>query len=343
MGDVLHGIPAVAALRAALPQAHLAWAIEPRWAPLLVTQDERAWEAGLPLVNAVHLVEAKAWSRTPFSYATLRSIQTLRHMLRSERFDVTIDLQGTLRSAVIARMSSASRIVGSDRPRERPARLFYSERVEVRAAHVVDQAFELVSAAANAPLPTATASLPMNAAAENWCDALLEGVASPIVLLVPTAGWGAKEWPAERYGELAYKLRQQGCRVLVNASPHGPDLVTNKVLSTSDHTAIRAACTLPQLIALVRRADLVVAGDTGPLHLAAALDTPVVALFGPTDPARNGPYGARAIVLRNPSSQTDHSRHATTEEGLRAITTDEVLQAALRQLHDHAAKDVRAY
>ena len=338
MGDVLHGMPAVAALRAALPHAHLAWAVEPRWAPLLMNADGTS-----PLVDTVHLVEAKAWSKRPLSFATMRSIGALRRTLRQSRYDVAVDLQGTLRSAVIARMSGAARVVGSEHPREAPARWFYGERVVTRATHVVEQAAELLSVAAGVPLHPAHAPLPVDAAATSWCDTLLDGSAGPLVFLAPTAGWGAKEWPAERYGELARDLHAHGYRVLVNASPQGTDAVADRVLAASGNTAIRAAGTLPQVIALLRRASLVVAGDTGPLHLAAALGVPVVALFGPTDPARNGPYGTSAAVLRHPDSRTDHHRHAGTDPGLNAITTAEVLQAALLQLQREPQPDAQAY
>ncbi len=338
MGDVLHGMPAVAALRATLPEAHLAWAVEPRWAPLLMGRD-----GGSPLVDAVHTVEAKAWSRQPWSVATLRSIRLLRQALRRERYDVALDLQGTLRSAVIARMSGARRVAGSDHPRERLARLLYTQRVALQARHVVDQAAELVSAAVRLPLLAAPVQLPLDAAAAHWCDALLGDASKPSVLLAPTAGWGAKEWPAERFGDVARVLTAHGYRVLVNASPHGDDPVADTVIACSGNTALRAACTLTQLIELVRRLSLVVAGDTGPLHLAAALGVPLVALFGPTDPQRNGPYDARATVLRHASSRTDHRRHAATEAGLRSITTEEVLDAALGQLRGHAQNDRRAY
>ncbi|MGI4758969.1 MAG: glycosyltransferase family 9 protein, partial [Janthinobacterium lividum] len=218
MGDVLHGLPAVAALRAALPKAVIGWAVEPRWAPLLSAGNS----AGLqPLVDAVHLVQAKAWSKRPFSFETLRSIQGLRESLRREQYDIAIDLQGSIRSALIAKASGASRIIGSAAPRETPARIFYTERVALTASHVIDEAIEIASAAVHIPLSPGIAPLPVDAAAEAWCDAFLGSDCRPIVFLAPTAGWGAKQWPARRYGELAQQLARGGYRVLVNASPHG--------------------------------------------------------------------------------------------------------------------------
>ena len=114
---------------------------------------------------------------------------------------------------------------------------------------------------------------------------------------------------------------------LVNAVFAG-DILANAVVDASGGTAVVVPCSVGQLIALTRCASIVVAGDTGPLHLAAALGRPVIALFGPTDPARNGPYGTPSRVLRHPSSQKDHTRHAETEEGLMQITAAEVSAAA---------------
>ena len=175
-------------------------------------------------------------------------------------------------------------------------------------------------------------TLPVEPAAEQWCEKLLASTARErFVVIAPTAGWGAKQWPAERYGAVAAELARAGYRTLVNAASSA-DETGNRVVAASGGAAMLAPCSIGQLIALLRRASLVIAGDTGPLHLAAALERPVVALYGPTDPARNGPYGTRSRALRHPSSRRDHSRHAETEAGLMQITTGEVVQAALELL-----------
>ncbi len=329
MGDVLHGMPAVAALRAALPHAHIAWAIEPRWAPLLQTSNNATPHTpAMPLVDHVHLVRAKEWSRAPLSLTTAHSVASLRRELRNEHYDIAIDLQGAIRSSVIASMSSARRIVGSSQPRERLARWLYTERVPLTTKHVVEHAAELISYAIRTALKPILAPLPIDPAAEQWCDTFMPKD-EPTVFLAPTAGWGAKQWPAERFGEVALGLSERGYRVLVNASPSGTDETAEAVIASSGNTASAAPCTIPQLIALLRRVKLVIAGDSGPLHLAAALQTPVVALFGPTDPARNGPWSTPSRLLRHASSITDHRRHATIDPGLATITTEEVLTAAL--------------
>jgi heptosyltransferase-1 len=174
-------------------------------------------------------------------------------------------------------------------------------------------------------------TLPVDPAAERWCDATLSGIGERFAVIAPMAGWGAKQWPAERYGAVATALKSAGFRTLVNAASH-EDAVGRRVVEASGGAAMLVPCSVGQMIALVRRAGVMIAGDTGPLHLAAALERPVVGLYGPTDPARNGPYGTVSCVLRHASSKSDHSRHQETEAGLMQITTDEVVEAALELL-----------
>jgi heptosyltransferase-1 len=146
------------------------------------------------------------------------------------------------------------------------------------------------------------------------------------VLINPGAGWGAKRWPSERYAAVARGLINHGLRVLVNAGPGEEQLAGSIVRSVGAVSSL--ACSLGQLIALTRRVALVIAGDTGPLHLACALGRPVVGIYGPTDPSRNGPFGTRFKVLRSPASRLDHSRHAEPEAGLLTIQPEEVLKVA---------------
>lgn len=326
MGDVLHALPAVTALRTALPEATIGWAIEPRWEALL-----RDSAGNMPVVDTIHPAETRLWARRPLSRATVNSVVGLRAELRAARYDVCVDLQGSVRSAVIGRLAGAHAFAGAAAPREAPARWLYGRRIPVTAAHVVEQAVQLLFAAVGlAPGPLAAVSLPCDPAGESWWQRQ-PGHEKPFVLVVPQAGWGAKQWPAERFGALAQQLTGAGYRVMVNQSST-QDALADAVLSASQGAAVALATNLPQLIAATRRAALVIAGDTGPLHLAAALQRPVLALFGPTDPVRTGPYATRACVLRHASSVTDHSRHRTTEGGLLQITTESVFAAALELL-----------
>lgn len=333
MGDVLHAMPAVTALRQAHPEWEIGWVVEPRWLPLLRAGGSPPRGSGMPLVDRVYLAATREWKRRPFSGETLGKIRSLTRELRERRFDFCVDMQGSIRSAVIGRLAGAKRLVGPAEPREREARWLYGERVETAARHVIEQGCELLGAAVGERLAPAHVLLPVDERAEREVDALLERVAGrrSFVLIAPSAGWGAKEWPAERYGLVAGALVEADFAVLVNAGS-ADDARARAVVEASGGRAAAVPGSMAQLIALVRRASLVVAGDTGPLHLAAALRRPVVAIFGPTDPARNGPYGTAARVLRSPFSTTDHSRHAAPEAGLLEIEAGDVVAAAMELL-----------
>ena len=161
MGDILHALPAVAALRQAHPEWYLGWAVEPRWSPLL-----RADDGQMPLVNCIHLVKAKDWARSPFRTGTLREIGALRRGLRAERYDLCIDLQGAVRSALAGRLAGAPRMIGEDQPREWAARWLFGERVRTHGVHVIEQAVEVCAAAAGQPLSPVLPPLPVNREAE---------------------------------------------------------------------------------------------------------------------------------------------------------------------------------
>ncbi len=314
MGDVLHALPAVTALRQAHPDWHIGWAIEPHWSPLLPPQ----------VVDTIHLIHTRAWKQRPLSIATLREIATLRRTLRTPPYALAVDLQGSIRSAVIGRLASAPRFFGPAHPRERQARVLYQTRIPLHRPHVIDQACELLAAATNTPLEPAPIHLPVTPAAETWFN---QTISTPdYILLCPTAGWGAKQWPSDRYIALAKRLLAAGRRVLINTSPES-SFIPEHIAAKSGAELIPS--TISQLIPLTRHAALVLGGDTGPVHLAAAQQTPVLALFGPTDPARNGPSfpGAHIQILRDPASRLDHRRHTAPDPGLLNITPEHVLQA----------------
>ncbi len=364
MGDILHALPAVAALRRAHPGWKIGWVIEPRWRALLAAPAAVAGQAGvwaeterpgangeprrgeavetapvpdpaMPLVNRLHFAPAREWGHSPFSPKTIREIRALRRELRSCAYDAVLDLQGAVRSAAVARMAHAPRVIGESKPREWAARWLFTERIETRGAHVIEQDLEVAAAVAGDPLDPVPAPLPIDPEAERWCDALVApGGCRRLALINPGAGWGAKRWPAERYAAVARGLAGRGMRVFVNAGP-GEEALAETIVSGA--AAAMVCASLDQLIALTRRIALCVAGDTGPLHLACALGRPVVGVYGPTDPVRNGPFGTRATVLRSPVSQRDHSRRHAPEAGMLTIEPEDVLRAAGALLAHEAA------
>jgi heptosyltransferase I len=331
MGDVIHTLPAAQALRAKFPEAMIGWVVEERWAELLCapgTPLRGPRSAQRPLVDWVHPVNLTGWRKSLLTFSTLQQIAKVWNDVRSARYDVAVDLQGAIRSAVLARWSGARVVYGAAEPRESPASLWYTRRAAARGTHVVEQTLAIAEAVAKSKLQMPRAELPLDPLTEESIsqDLAQHGVGE-YAILNPGAGWGAKRWPAQRYGEVARQLAKDGLRCLVNFGP-GEEELFQEVNAASGGVVRPTKASITGLIALTRRARLFIGGDTGPMHLAAALQVPVVAIFGPTDPARNGPYGTRSIVLRNPASTTSHARVAKPDEGMLEIGVDAVVDAA---------------
>jgi heptosyltransferase-1 len=335
MGDVLHTLPAVHALRAAFPRAFIGWLIEERWAELLCAPgaSRRGRRSALrPLVDEVHTVDLKGWRKSPFLFSTLQRVATVWNDVRDAHYDAAVDLQGAMRSAVLARWSGARVVYGAAEPRESPASLWYTRKVVARGRHVIEQnlsvAQALISHRTRLFSAESFCDLPRDAQAElRIGQRLAELGIGEFAILNPGAGWGAKRWPPERYGEVARGLADRGLRSILNYGPGEEELV-RAAEAASDGKARTMRCNITELIALTRRARLFIGGDTGPLHLAAALRVPVVGIYGPTDPARNGPYGTRSVVLRSAESITTHARRAATDDGLLGIGSEAVVRAA---------------
>lgn len=342
MGDILHALPAVTALRVAHPEWIIDWVVEPKWTALLLAQDASGRDplsaaSRQPVVDRIHLAPAREWARSPLSGRTLGAIRTLRRAIRNGRYDAAVDFQGAVRSALLGRLAGC-RLVGEAKPRESAARWFFSQRVATAGEHVIEQDYELAAAIAGDSLKHVQPWLPFDAQAETWADRLLaSSPRQPTVLISPGAGWGAKRWPVERYAAVAQQLTVRGCRILVNAGP-GEESIAEVIENETGGVATLLPPSLENLIALTRRVSLVIAGDTGPLHLACALGKPVVGIYGPTDPSRNGPFGTRFKVLRNPASVRDHARREAPEAGLLTIQPGEVLAAAEELLHTEMSR-----
>jgi len=334
MGDVIHSLPAATALREAFPEAMLGWLIEERWAELLCTlPTPRAGPRSpqRPLVDRIHSLNTRRWRSAPFSPQTWERIAAGWSDLRAARYEVAVDLQGATRSAMLARWSGAPIIYGATQPRENLASMFYTRQVITGGAHIVEQNLSLAKTIARRPPKMSPVEFPVDESAEQECDRRLKQQSiHDFVLLNPGAGWSAKQWPAERYGQVARQLTEDGLKSLINFGP-GEEGVAGAVEAASGGSAKAVTGSLTYLIALTRRARLFLGGDTGPMHLAAALGIPVVAIFGPTDPRRNGPFGARNIVLRSLSSITSYKHLAPTDSGLLEISPEQVVAAA-RQL-----------
>ena len=335
MGDVIHTLPAAYALREAYPHATIGWLIEERWAELLCAPGaprRGPRSAQRPLADWVHTVNLTGWPKSLGTIATLQQIATVWNDVRSARYEVAVDLQGAIRSALLARWSGAGIVYGAAEPRESPASMWYTRTAVARGSHVIEQNVSVAEAVAQQKMKIPLVEFPRDPAAEARIDALLseQGIID-FAILNPGAGWGAKRWPAERYGQVAGKLASEGVRSIVNYGP-GEESLAKEAEAASAGAARGMKCSITELIALTRRARLFVGGDTGPMHLAAALQVAVVAIFGPTDPARNGPYGTRSVVLRSSASSTSHARRSQPDEGLLEIGVDAVGDAVRKLL-----------
>ena len=332
MGDILHALPAVTAIRAALPDATIGWVIEEKWSELLAARDQTCEPNTVcqqrPVVNLLHTVNTRGWRSSFYQRATVAEALGSVQAVRAMHYDLAIDFQGAVKSALPASFSGAKVKAGFIDPREAAARFFYSSRFSRLGEHVIEQNKTLKKHLGVPELSLVAPQLPYDAAAEAWAEAEIRhlGIAG-FAIMNPGAGWGAKQWPVERYGEVARALAVHGLKTLVNSGP-GEEELAQRLIQASGGNAFAIRGTVGQLIALTRRARLFIGGDTGPLHLAAALDIPVVAIFGPTDPARTGPFGTRAVPLRHPDSQTTFSHHRAPEEGLLKITVEETIAAA---------------
>ncbi len=308
MGDIIHTLPAVASLRLSFPNSRITWAVQPKWVPLL---------EGNPHIDRILPIDRSSPGSFLRTWSELRSI----------RPDVAIDFQGLVKSALVARASRPLVLFGWARrfAREPLASRIYTRHFEPSSRHKVDQNIELVAAAGGT-----------QSSHDFWIPpGLPEGALpeTPYVLTHPFAGWQGKQWPLDLYEQLARQLEREGLALVANVPPHRA-----QELAALSHVAVHTS-SLAGLIDATRRATAVLGLDSGPLHLAAALQKPGAALYGPTDPARNGPYGGSIRVLRAPDAATTYKRSRGVDPCMQALTVDQVqqvLREALRTADSRA-------
>ncbi|MGH7388812.1 MAG: lipopolysaccharide heptosyltransferase I [Candidatus Rokuibacteriota bacterium] len=322
IGDVVHALPVAATLRARLPGARITWLCERREAMVL---------AGHPAIDEIVAADTRGWRRAcgPGALRDATSdVAALARRLRGGRFDVTLDLQGLMKSGLLTACTRAPLRIGfeSSRCRERVSALFTNRRVRPpdSARHVVDQYLALLEPLGVAG-PVREFRLPSDPAAEAAIDEVFSASGlkprNHVVVLNPGAGRADKRWPVERFRSLAARLATEvGAQVVVVWGP-GEESAARVVAGPAGGRVLLAPPTdIHQLIAVLRRTSLLVAADTGPLHLAAALGTPCVGLYGPTRAERNGPYGSGHRTLEGRDGRVG------------AIGVEDVLRSALELL-----------
>jgi lipopolysaccharide heptosyltransferase I len=333
IGDIVHTLPALAAIRKALPTSEISWVVEHRAAEIL--RDN-------PILDRLIVVDTKALRRGLVSGETLRAPRQQLRQLRASAFDLALDFQGLLKSASIARLSGARRIFGFSKNtlREPASRIFLSKTIEISEnLHVVRKNLTLVRGALGISVseeaddfefPIATG--PAHQAEARDAETKTGG---KFVILNPGGGWPTKLWSAERFGRLADELwSHYGFHSVVTHGP-GEEALADTVLQASKSGKVhRISLSLKGFYELAKRAQAYVGGDTGPTHLAIAAGTPIVGLFGPTEWWRNGSLRPDDICVERVDidCRTDCHRRACSKWICMDIEVDRVLQAVGQRL-----------
>ena len=315
-GDIIHGLPVLAACKGHWPDAQIDWAVKREWAGLLT---------GHRMLRRVVIFPG-----------TVREGLRAWPVLRRDEYDMVIDLQGLFRSGLYAALTGCPVRVGFQDSREGGS-WFYSRKVKVSndAVHAVDRCLDLVRRIGVTTAPTPAFPVPDGKKEQEWVDGLWRRNqirdSEAVCIIHPSARWPTKRWPAQRFAQLADGLiAQERIRIIIVGSGAEASQIEQMSRQMSQPAINLAGQTdLLQLAALLRRSNLLASNDSGPIHLAAAVGTPVVAIFGPTDPSRVGPYGEGHVVLRKETDCSLCSRRSCIRDALcmKAIGVSEVFEA----------------
>jgi lipopolysaccharide heptosyltransferase I len=345
LGDIVHALPVLAAIKTAMPDAQVDWLVEENYASIL------AIASGL---RRRIIVRARTSFATPdaISFGGWRGYHAAAKYLWNQDYDIALDLQGLIKSAIWARISFANRVVGFDEAnlREPQAAFLYSETVtpmgqqadrptgqqanRPTGQHVIHKNLAILSALQIKP---AAIEVPLAPQASADTTAAIAAAGGPrrFIVLNPGAAWPNKRWPAEKFGALAASLRDRlGLPSLVTWGLSERELADAVVRASSGAATSAPATSVSDLAALLRDSALIVSGDTGPLHIAAAMGTPVVGLYGPTWPERNGPWDPQDVVISRAGVCVCHHKRQCLRGApcINEITVSEVVAASETRL-----------
>lgn len=321
IGDVVHTLPLWNLLHQRYPQAHISWLVAPACSGII---------EGLPDLRLLHF-ERKGWARAWHSSTAARDLFRFQRQLRQDRYDMVIDVQGLFRSAFFAFLTGAPVRIGFANAREF-AWVFYTHRISVPTMdqHSVDRYLSLLPPI-GCPTSPVEFPFPLTDAHRQAIRAML-GDIGPFAVLCPGANWETKRWPVERFAQLVRPLKDRfGLNCVVAGGPEISDLANH----IADATSLCGKTTLMQLAALFESASVVIANDSGPMHIASALNRPLVTIFGPTNPIRTGPYSRMETVVRaNLDCMPCYKRTCTRHQRrcLQELGIEPVLATAQQQL-----------
>ncbi len=334
IGDILHTLPAFQSLRTTYPDARIDWLVERKMRFMLCV---------VPGIDQIHVLDTTSLRKTPANTGLWREAYGTIRKMRSIQYDFALDFQGLLKTALLGLLSGSKYRFGFSAAlvRERPAHWFYTHTLPQpqRQQHVTVLNQMLAQEAGAVPHSDAV-NLAVPAEDETAiCTRLQAEELSGFVILNPGGGWYTKKWAPQRYGRLAARIQGElGISVLVTTGPGEENLYEEIARHCAPPAPRHFPIPLLQLIPLIRRARLLVGGDTGPFHLACALRIPVVGIFGPTAPVRNGPWSAldESVVRMLPCSFCGGRKCPTRNECM-DIAEDEVYQAVVRRLQNAAS------
>ncbi len=316
LGDIVHTFPAVAALRSSFPGAQIVWLAHPRWVDLVASSN----------------LATEIW---PIDSRDLSNVRALVAKIRAQCWDAAIDYQGLWKSALLPFFGGVHKRIGfsSETIREFGVPLLYTNRVRAKGVHIADQNGELSLCAGASGAVAPVKLLVSEAHRQRVCSDLKAAGIDRYIVLSPGGGWRSKCWPAERFGELCRKIHGTlSTQCVINYGPGEEELAAAVKAASGGAEPVAYDGELGPLMALLEGAQCIVGGDTGPLHLAIALGTKAVAIFGPTNPARNGPYPRQHFVLRDPEAVTTHDRDSGTAPSLLKISVEQVFHALQQRL-----------
>lgn len=332
LGDIVHALPVLTVIRRKWPESHVAWLVANSFAPLLENH---------PLIDEVILFDRTRYGRMLTNEAALAAFLRFVGGLRRRRFDLVIDLQGLIRSGFLSLASGARRRIGFRHARE-CAWLFYSERVRVdpAARHAVDQNLALAAALGldasivEFPLALRPDEQERAAALLRSASVAVDSGRTSFIAVIPGARWVTKQWRPERIAALLDRLHTStphSCVLLGAPSDRG---FSSRIVAVMKSPVVDLVgqTTLRELSAVLSRAALVITHDSGPMHIAAALRKPVVALFGPTDPRRCGPYATDHRIVATPIECSPCYRRTCSHHSCMERLAVETVEAAVREM-----------
>lgn len=332
IGDVIHTLPSLRALKNRFPEARITWVVETAAADLL---------KGNPDLDRVIVSKRKTWIKDLKNFKNIRTsiseCTALVRRIRERRYDIVIDFQGLFKSAVLAFVARGERKLGYDSMQELSG-LFYSEKIpEDMRKHAVDRYLDFprhLGCNIEEPQFSITTDLENEQRISTLLEANNISVGDLLVAVSPQALWETKLWDNEKFALLCDRISTElGYKVIFTGNGAAEIISEIRTRMKTSSINLEGMTTLRELAVLYRRVALVVTTDSGPMHLAAAVETPVVAIFGPTSPARTGPYGANHTVVQKVLSCSPcFLKHCETKNCMKEISVEEVLEAIKKRI-----------